>query len=98
MTAPRVVANVTLADNLGSLDSGLGAVWIADTAKGQILRLDPRSRQVRARIPVGGEAVVTVGAGAGLGAQRARTAAADRPRHQPGDRRAWRSASPTATC
>ena len=64
VTAPRVVANVTLADNLGTLDSGLGAVWIADTAKGQILRLDPRSRQVRARIPVGGEAQVTVGAGA----------------------------------
>jgi streptogramin lyase len=45
VTAPRVVANVTLADNLGTLDSGFGAVWIADTAKGQILRLDPRSRR-----------------------------------------------------
>ena len=63
-TAPRVVANVTLADNLGNVDSGLGSVWIGDTAKGQILRLDPRSRQVRARIPVGGEPLVTVGAGA----------------------------------
>jgi streptogramin lyase len=64
VTAPRVVANIALADNLGSVDSGLGAVWVADTAKGQILRLDPRTRQVRARIPVGGEAWVTVGAGA----------------------------------
>ena len=64
VTAPRVGANVTLADNLGVLDSGFGAVWIADTAKGQILQLDPRSRTVRARIPVGGEALVTVGAGA----------------------------------
>ena len=64
VTAPRVVANVTLADNLGAIDSGFGAVWTADTAKGQILRLDPRSRQVRARIRVGGEARVTVGAGA----------------------------------
>ena len=64
VTAPRVVANIALADNLGSLDSGLGAVWAADTAKGQILRLDPRTRQVRARIPVDGEALVTVGAGA----------------------------------
>ena len=64
VTAPRVVADVTLADNLGSIDSGFGAVWIADTAKGQILRLDPHTRQVRARIPVDGEALVTVGAGA----------------------------------
>jgi outer membrane protein assembly factor BamB len=64
VTAPRVVANVALADKLGTVDSGLGAVWIADTAEGQILRVDPRSRQIRARIPVGGEAVATVGAGA----------------------------------
>jgi streptogramin lyase len=64
VTAPHVVANLTLADNLGVLDPGFGAVWIADTAKGQVLRLDPRSRQVRARIRVGGEALVTVGAGA----------------------------------
>ena len=58
------MANIALADNLGSLDSGLGAVWVADTAKGQVLRLDPRTRQVRARIPVDGEALVTVGASA----------------------------------
>ena len=64
VTAPRVVANIALADNLGSLDSGLDAVWAADPAKGQILRLDPHTRQVRARIPVDGEALVTVGAGA----------------------------------
>jgi hypothetical protein len=64
VTAPRVVADVAIADNLGTLDSGSGAVWAADTAKGQILRLDPRSRRVRARIPVGGEARVTAGAGA----------------------------------
>jgi len=64
VTAPRVVANVTLADNLGSIDSGLGGAWVSDIAKGQILRLDPRSRRILARIPVGGEARVTVGAGA----------------------------------
>ena len=64
VTAPRVVANLALADSLGSIDSGLGAVWASGTAKGEILRLDPRSRRVLARIPVGGEARVTVGAGA----------------------------------
>jgi streptogramin lyase len=64
VTAPRVVANVALADSLSSIDSGLGSVWVSDGAKGQILRLDPRSRRILARIPVGGEARVTVGAGA----------------------------------
>ena len=64
VTAPRVVANIALADNLGNLDSGFGAVWATDPSKGQVLRLDPRTREVRARIPVGGEAGVTVGAGA----------------------------------
>jgi outer membrane protein assembly factor BamB len=64
VTAPRVVANIALADNLGSIDSGLGAVWATDPSKGHVLRLDPRTREVRARIPVGGEAGVTVGAGA----------------------------------
>ena len=63
VTAPRVVADVALADNLGAISSGSGAVWAVDTAKGQILRLDPRSRRVQARIPVG-EARVTAGAGA----------------------------------
>ena len=64
VTAPRVVANDALADNLGSLDSGFGAVWATDPSKGEVLRLDPRTRRVIARIPVGGEARVTVGAGA----------------------------------
>lgn len=64
VTAPRVVADIAIADNLGSIDSGSGAVWAADTAKGQILRLDPRSRRVVKRIPVGGEAIVRAGAGA----------------------------------
>ena len=64
VTAPRVVADVAIADNLGTLHAGSGAVWAADTAKGQILRLDPRTRAVQARIPAGGEARVTAGAGA----------------------------------
>jgi outer membrane protein assembly factor BamB len=64
VTAPRVVADVAIADNLGYLSSGSGAVWAADPAQGQILRLDPRSRRVLARIPAGGEAIVTAGAGA----------------------------------
>jgi streptogramin lyase len=64
VTAPHVVAVVPLADNLGSIDAGFGSVWIADTAKGQVLRVDPRTRQVGERTAVGGAATVTAGAGA----------------------------------
>jgi streptogramin lyase len=62
--ALHVVHVVALAGNLGSIDAGFGAVWLADTSKGQVLRVDPRSRRVRARTGVGGPAMVTVGAGA----------------------------------
>jgi outer membrane protein assembly factor BamB len=41
-----------------------GSVWVADPSKGQVLRLDPRTRAVEARIPVGGEAQVTAAGGA----------------------------------
>ena len=41
-----------------------GSVWVADPSKGQVLRLDPRTRAVEARIPVGGEARVTAAGGA----------------------------------
>ena len=64
VTAPRVVADVALADNLGSISSGSGAVWTVDTATNQILRLDPRTRRVQARVGIGEPAKVTAGAGA----------------------------------
>ena len=64
VTAPRVVADVALADNLGAISSGSGAVWTVDTATNQVLRLDPRTRRVQARVGIGGPATVTAGAGA----------------------------------
>ena len=64
VTAPRVVADVALADNLGAISSGSGAVWTVDTATNQILRLDPRTRRVQARVGIGGPGTVTAGAGA----------------------------------
>jgi streptogramin lyase len=63
-TKPRVVATLTLADNVGSVTAGFGAAWVADTAKGRILRVDPRSRRVTASIPVGANPRITAGAGA----------------------------------
>jgi streptogramin lyase len=64
VTAPHVVFVAPYADNLGSIDDGFGAVWMADTAQGQVLRVDPRTRRVRARVAIGGPATVTAGAGA----------------------------------
>jgi outer membrane protein assembly factor BamB len=61
---PRVVANVDVGGGLGaSARSAFGSVWLADTNEGQILRVDPRTRRVTARIPVGSEATMDVAAG-----------------------------------
>ena len=77
-TAPKVVRSFRVADGLTSMAEGFGAVWAADLATGNVLRIDPKTRKVVARIPVaGGEAaggadrpapspdvVVAVGSGA----------------------------------
>jgi PQQ-like domain len=61
---PRVVANVPVADALGSGNAvAFGSVWLSDTNNGNILRVDPRTRRVTARIPVGGEASLAAGDG-----------------------------------
>ena len=67
---PKVVANFALADNLGSLTSGFGSVWVADTKNLEVLRVDPRTHEVKARIRTGGDTNATggdplVNAGAG---------------------------------
>ena len=63
-TRMEVVASVELADGAGSVASGFGAAWVADSPAGLVLRVDPRVQQIQARIRVGGEPVVTAGAGA----------------------------------
>ena len=52
---PKVVADFPLADNLGFLASEFGSVWAADTKNLQVLRVDPRSHEVQARIRTGGD-------------------------------------------
>ena len=71
VSKPRVVADFPLADNLGSMSSGFGSVWVADSKNLQVLRVDPRSRAVTARIRTGGDTnafggdpIVNAGAGA----------------------------------
>jgi outer membrane protein assembly factor BamB len=48
----------------GAITTGFGAVWANDADTGDLLRIDPHSRRVLARIPVGGQAFPNVGAGA----------------------------------
>ncbi len=62
--APRVVASVALSNELGQVYTGFGSVWMADTGKDRLLRVDPRSRQVLQAIPVAGPVLVGAGAGA----------------------------------
>ena len=61
---PEVVAELTLADSLGSTVGAFGSVWMADTSRDELLRVDPDSRRVGARLPVAGEVAIAVGAGA----------------------------------
>jgi PQQ-like domain len=61
---PRVTGIYPVAAGLSPLAPGFGAVWTADPIRGQILRIDPATRRVAARIPVHAEAVVATGAGA----------------------------------
>ncbi|HET8950006.1 MAG TPA: hypothetical protein VFN44_05835 [Solirubrobacteraceae bacterium] len=68
---PKVVADFPLADNLGWVASGFGSVWTADTNKRDVLRVDPRTHAITARIHTGGDTnafggdpIVNSGAGA----------------------------------
>jgi len=61
---PRVVANVPIADALGrGTTVAFGSVWLSETNNGNILRVDPRTRRVTARIPVGSEVSLAAGDG-----------------------------------
>jgi hypothetical protein len=55
VSTPKVVADFPLADNVGQLATGFGAVWIADTKKLEVVRVDPRTHDVEARIRAGGD-------------------------------------------
>lgn len=60
---PRMVANTPLVEQGGFMASAFGSVWVADIAHDRLLRLDPRTRGVEARIPLGGDASVFAEAG-----------------------------------
>jgi sugar lactone lactonase YvrE len=60
----EVIGTERVAAGLATLAPGFGAVWTADTIRGEVLRIDPATRRVVARIPVRDEARVATGAGA----------------------------------
>jgi streptogramin lyase len=69
-TKPKVVRSFRVADGLTSMVQGFGAVWATGLSNGTVLRIDPKTRKVVARIPVPGGAgglspdmIVTAGAG-----------------------------------
>jgi outer membrane protein assembly factor BamB len=64
---PRLLVSQPLVGTGGGMAVGSGSVWVADPSKAQVLRLDPRTRAVEARIAVGGEAQVAAGAVWALG-------------------------------
>jgi len=62
VSAPKVVARFALADSLGAPVGAYGSVWVAETGQGRLLRVDPRSHRVTARLRVqGGVAMAPVG-------------------------------------
>jgi putative pyrroloquinoline-quinone binding quinoprotein len=60
---PEVVAEFSVADSLGQTFGAFGSVWMADTSREELLRVDPDSRRVVRRLPVAGELALGVGAG-----------------------------------
>jgi streptogramin lyase len=61
---PRVVADVALGDGFGATARpAFGAMWLSDSSRGEVLRVDLRTRRVTRRIPVGSEAALATGAG-----------------------------------
>jgi hypothetical protein len=49
---PEVVARLALADSLGHTVGAFSSVWVADTGDARLLRIDPESRRVTARVAV----------------------------------------------
>ena len=76
---PRVVATLALADALGrTAEVAFGSVWLSATNDAAVLRVDPATRRVIARIAVGTDVNIGAGAGAIWGVPRRPSRAATR--------------------
>jgi hypothetical protein len=56
----RVIAKLELTGNPDQILPAFGSVWISDPVAGEIVRVDPESRRVLARIPVGSAQYVAI--------------------------------------
>jgi outer membrane protein assembly factor BamB len=61
---PRVVTRLDPAGGLDLIVQGFGSAWMVDTDSLTLLRMDPATRRVTARIPLGGRMQITAGRGA----------------------------------
>jgi putative pyrroloquinoline-quinone binding quinoprotein len=52
-SGPRVVAKLQLTGNPEDIVPAFGSLWISDPVAGEVVRVDPQTRSVLARIPVG---------------------------------------------
>lgn len=60
---PKVVARLAPAGGLDQIVTGFGSVWLEDTDSQTLLRMDPATRRVTARFPLGGYMEITPGKG-----------------------------------
>jgi hypothetical protein len=58
---PKVLTRLQVSESLGSAVPGFGSLWLDDTTRDELLRLDLQTRRVVARIPLRGEANAAVG-------------------------------------
>jgi streptogramin lyase len=58
---PKVVARLAPAGGLDQAVPAFGSVWLADTDSQTLLRMDPATRRVTARIPLGGRMAIAAG-------------------------------------
>jgi streptogramin lyase len=61
---PRVIARFTPAGGLDQIVAAGGSAWLADSDTQALLRVDPATRRVTARFPLGGLMNITSGQGA----------------------------------
>jgi streptogramin lyase len=61
---PKVVTRISPAGGLDVIVSAFGSAWLADTDSQMLLRMDPKTRRVTARIALGGRIAIAPGRGA----------------------------------
>ena len=60
---PKIVAKLSPAGGLDQVVAGFGSVWLEDSDSQTLLRMDPATRRVTARIPLGGAIEMAPGRG-----------------------------------